>query len=178
MAEYRIQVVGTSCSGKSTLAEKLSCAMNIPHVELDELFWKQGWIESDSEEFYHSVAQAIDQDSYVCCGNYSRVRELLFLKATHIVWLNYSFQRVLFRALKRTIHRSLFKVKVCNGNVESFKKSFLSKDSILLWVIKTYKRRRKEYPVLLKKEALKGTKIIELKRPCSTQKLIEKIFKE
>lgn len=35
----RVAIVGTSCSGKSTLARELSRRLGTPHVELDELFW-------------------------------------------------------------------------------------------------------------------------------------------
>lgn len=177
MTGIRIQIVGTSCSGKTTLAKKLSQEMKTPHIELDAIHWKSNWVERDTEDFYKQVEMNLQQDSYVVCGNYSKVRALLFSKATHIIWLNYSFPRVFLRALKRTLYRSIFKVKVCNGNVESFKKSFFSKDSILLWVLKTYHKRKNEYPLLLSKEFEKGKRVIELKKPISMQKLIEKINK-
>jgi len=34
----RINVVGTSCSGKTTLARSIAATLNMPHVELDALF--------------------------------------------------------------------------------------------------------------------------------------------
>ncbi|WP_417334729.1 hypothetical protein [Halobacteriovorax marinus] len=33
----------------------------------------------------------------------------------------------------------------CNGNIESFQRTFLTKDSILLWVLKDYKRKYIKY---------------------------------
>ncbi len=41
----RILVMGSSGSGKSTFARRLSEITNIPAVSLDALFWKPGWIE-------------------------------------------------------------------------------------------------------------------------------------
>ena len=42
MAE-RINVVGTSCSGKSTLARALAERLNAPYIELDAIFWDRDW---------------------------------------------------------------------------------------------------------------------------------------
>ena len=42
----RIHVMGNSSSGKSTLAERLSRALELPLVELDALNWEPGWVSS------------------------------------------------------------------------------------------------------------------------------------
>ena len=39
MSMQRVMVVGTSCSGKTTLARGLSGALGVPHIELDALYW-------------------------------------------------------------------------------------------------------------------------------------------
>jgi hypothetical protein len=38
-------------------------------------------------------------------GNYTKTREIVWGRATAIVWLNYSFSRTFYRSLKRTTHR-------------------------------------------------------------------------
>ena len=47
----RILVMGSSGSGKSTFARRLSGITGIPMVSIDALFWKPGWVESDRAEF-------------------------------------------------------------------------------------------------------------------------------
>ena len=47
----RVLVMGSSGSGKSTFARRLSDMTGIPFVSLDALFWKPGWVESDTAEF-------------------------------------------------------------------------------------------------------------------------------
>lgn len=148
--EKRIVIIGTSCSGKSTLAKNISNKLGIKHYELDNYFWKENWTESTNEEFTKKVMDIIAEKNWVICGNYSKVRELIWSRATDIIWLDYSFYLVLFRSIKRSFIRSLTKEKVCNGNIETFKQSFFSKESIILWVINTYKRRKNQYSVLLK----------------------------
>jgi len=36
----RIVIIGTSCSGKTTLAKTIALKLNIKHIELDKLHWK------------------------------------------------------------------------------------------------------------------------------------------
>ena len=38
-----VVVVGTSCSGKTTLARRLARILASEHVELDSLYWGSGW---------------------------------------------------------------------------------------------------------------------------------------
>ncbi|HKS92649.1 MAG TPA: hypothetical protein VJQ83_12025, partial [Tepidiformaceae bacterium] len=54
----RIVVVGPSCSGKSTLAEQLGAALDLPYVELDALFWRPNWTEPEDEEFAAQLRDA------------------------------------------------------------------------------------------------------------------------
>lgn len=39
----KIIIIGTTGSGKSTVAKKLSEKLNVPHIQLDFLFWKPNW---------------------------------------------------------------------------------------------------------------------------------------
>ena len=160
----RILIIGTSCAGKSTLARKLSEILKIPHVELDELQWLPGWNNRSDDEFRDKVTEAAAKPAWIMDGNYSLARDIHWAKAEKVIWLNYSFSVVLFRAFKRSISRMITKKKVCNGNVETFRQTFLSKESILLWVIKTHRKRKNEYRGILEKYC-KNAEIIELNKP-------------
>jgi hypothetical protein len=50
--------------------------------------------------------------------------------------------------LRRTLRRVVSQEELWNGNRESWR-MMLSRDSILLWFLHTYWRRRREYPALL-----------------------------
>ena len=39
----RVNVVGTSASGKTTFARALAERLGVRHVELDALHWQSGW---------------------------------------------------------------------------------------------------------------------------------------
>jgi adenylate kinase family enzyme len=54
----RIAIVGTSASGKTTLAKALSRALRIPHIELDALNWLPDWKERRHEDFLEGCRAA------------------------------------------------------------------------------------------------------------------------
>lgn len=161
----RIVVIGTSGSGKSTFSRKLSAALSIPHIELDALHWESNWIEAPVDVFKNRVESALTAGSWVVDGNYGKVRNAIWSQADTLIWLDYSFPVVFGRALFRTIKRSLFRERLWAGNRESVRRSFFSKHSILVWVIQTYSRRRKEIPELLLRTEYSHLKIIRFRAP-------------
>jgi len=141
----RVVVIGTSCSGKTTFARQLAQALGFTHIELDAIHWKPNWCPRPLEEFRGLVEQAIAGESWVVDGNYSEVRDMVWNRATHIIWLNYPFFFVFARAIRRTVSRIVFQEELFSGNRETWRLLFLSRDSILWWIVKTYRRRRREY---------------------------------
>ena len=45
----RINVVGTSGCGKSTVGKRIAERLSVPYIQLDELYWKPNWAESTDE---------------------------------------------------------------------------------------------------------------------------------
>ena len=149
----RIIIIGTSCSGKSTAAKQLSDTLDVPYIELDALNWLPDWTERDPEAFKALVGDALSAtEEWVLDGNYSRVRDMSWARADTILWLNYPFRIVFYRALKRTFRRVIYKEKLFAGNVETFRQQFLSHDSILLWVLITHRRNKKRYAALIQNQ--------------------------
>jgi adenylate kinase family enzyme len=147
--EIRIAIVGTSGSGKTTLAKQLCEIFHCPHLELDAYAWNPGWIKKEDDAFVKEIIQAVKQPSWVTCGNYSITRDIIWKKATHLVWLALPLRVILWRTFKRTLKNILTKRIVAGGNTESFYQQFFSKKSIFLWVLQTHGRRKREYLPLL-----------------------------
>ncbi len=163
---YRIVIVGTSCSGKTTLARTIAARLDIHHVNLDSIHWLPDWKERERDDFRVITAKTLQEaGSWVCDGNYSFVRDIVWRNATHIVWLNYPFWFIMFRALKRTSRRVFLHEEFVNGNYESFRHAFMSKDSILWWIILTYRKNKTLYPPLLDTERKRGINIIIAQKP-------------
>ncbi len=161
----RVAVVGTSCSGKTTFAAALAARLQAPHIELDALHWRPGWVEAPAAEFRATVASATSAARWVSDGNYSVVRDLVWGRATAIVWLDFPFATVMRRALYRTVRRALLREELFSGNRETFRKAFLSRESILWWVVTTYRRRRRQYRAAFGQEAVAHLQVLVFKSP-------------
>ncbi|MEA3340832.1 MAG: adenylate kinase, partial [Chloroflexota bacterium] len=144
----RVHVVGTSGSGKTTVAQRLAARLEVPHVELDALYWEPGWMGVPPEVFRRRVSEALSGETWIVDGNYSRVREIIWDRADTVVWLDFPLAVIMGRLLWRTLSRIVTREELWHGNRESARMTFCSRDSILLWALTTYRRRRREYPAL------------------------------
>ena len=136
----RIIVIGVTGSGKSTLASKLAQKLNYPYIQLDKLFWKPNWQHTPDNEFIAKIENAIQSDNWVIDGNYTRTNYITWAKADTIIWIDLPFYQTLYQNVSRSLKRALLQYELWEGtgNKESFKRMF-SKDSIVLWLFKTYK---------------------------------------
>lgn len=171
----RIAVIGSSGSGKSTLAKQLGVQLNIQWIELDELFWQPHWQERSQEEFCNLVQAATASGTWVVDGNYATARSIIWPKATTIICLNYAFPLVLYRIFKRSIIRAATQQKLFAGNVETFQKTFLSRDSIIWWVLTTYHRRQRQYRSLLQSDAVRHIQVLEFTTPQQTAEFMSQL---
>lgn len=158
-------VVGTSCSGKTTLAGRITGELRVPNIELDAIHWLPQWQERPLEEFRELTAMAVAEERWVADGNYTRkVRDIVWGRATSVIWLNYSFPLVLWRALSRTVRRSFGGQVLYSGNKESLRHAFLSRESIIWWVITTFHRRRRAFPAQFQKPEFRHLNVIEFRK--------------
>ena len=169
----RFVVVGTSGSGKSTFASALAVAMNCPYIELDRLYWRPDWKAVPHEQFDQAVRASTDADRWVADGNYSAVRDLLWSRATHIVWLNFGRTTVFSRVLLRTVSRALMRTKLSHGNRESLRMAFFSKESILLWSYSTFAKNRLEFESLRQNPKYAHLHLTEITEPSRTKEFIK-----
>ena len=170
----RVAVVGTSCSGKTTFAAALAAGLQVPHIELDALHWRPGWVPAPRDEFRAAVAAATSAERWVSDGNYSAVRDLVWGRATAVIWLDYPFATVLRRALYRTARRVLLREELYSGNRESFRKALLCRDSILWWVVTTWRRRRREYRELFEQGAFAHLESAALANPREADRFLHR----
>jgi adenylate kinase family enzyme len=166
----RIAVVGTTGSGKTTLARAISRQLHIPHVELDALFWEADWVEAKPLVFRERVTRALEGDRWVVDGNYSVVRDVIWSRADTVVWLDLSLPVMLWRLTRRTLRRILFREVLWGNNRETWRGAFLGRDSLFWWQLTTYRRRRREYPAQLARPEYSHLKSIRLRTPRAAQR--------
>ena len=138
-------MIGSTGSGKTTFARLLGERLGVPHVELDALHWRSGWVESPTEALRAQVAAVLERDGWVIDGNYgSRLGTSVLDQADEVVWVDPPFATTSWRLLRRTVRRAHTREQLWGTtNAESFRRSFLSRDSILWYLVKTYRRGRR-----------------------------------
>jgi shikimate kinase len=140
----RINVIGTSCSGKTTLSRALALRLDVAYVEFDVLFWGPGWNPVPREVFRARLAEALASNSWVADGGYAAVRDITWSRADTIVWLDYPMRVVLSRWAIRTARRILSREEFWpgTGNRESVRNA-LRRDGLLWWILSTHRRRHR-----------------------------------
>ena len=128
-------VCGVTGSGKTTVSRRIAAALGVPAIELDSLYHQPNWQPTPDEEFRRKVQGALDRspDGWVTDGNYRVVHPVVLPRADTFVWLRLPWRVSYWRMVKRTIRRARTKEELWNKNTESWRLSFLSKDSLLLW---------------------------------------------
>ena len=171
----RIAIVGTTGSGKTTLGETLARRLAAPHIELDSLYWEAGWQPAPLDIFRARLEPKTAAPAWVADGNYRQVRDLVWARATDLVWLDYSLPLIFWRLTYRTVSDVLNHRLLWNKNRESLSNLFLSRDSLFLWAIRRQRLHRRDYPQLLATPAYSHLQLIRLRSPRETERWLEMI---
>jgi adenylate kinase family enzyme len=145
----RINVKGTSGSGKTTFAQELARRLDLPFVELDALHHGPDWNEATAEELRARVREAMEAnpDGWVIDGNYeAKLGDTLIGAADTIVWLDLPLPLKLRRVARRTRERIRDDVELWNGNKETWPNALLGRDSLFAWLIRGHFRHRRDWP--------------------------------
>lgn len=167
----RVVVIGTTGSGKSTLAGRLAGLLDARYIELDALHWEPNWTEATDEVFRARVTAEIAAPRWVVDGNYTgKLGFLTYHAADTIVWLDYSFPRVFRQLFVRTMRRRATRQELWNGNVESLRTHFFTRDSLFLWAVKSHWRHRRDYSARFAAPEFEGHTIVRLRTPSETER--------
>jgi adenylate kinase family enzyme len=171
----RIAVVGTTGSGKTTLARGLSLRLELPHVELDALYWEPNWTEAPVDLFRRRAEEALAGSGWVVDGNYGKVRDIVWGRAELLVWLDYALPVIVQRLVSRTLRRVITREVLWNGNQERWRDLLFSRDALWLWALKSYRRKRREYPVLFDRAEYRHLVVVRLRSPGDCQRWLSSV---
>lgn len=170
----KIAIIGSTGSGKTTLGRHLAATLGAVSIDLDELNWESGWEQVSQQVFEARLDEALQASKWVTSGNYSRIQEKYLQPADTLIWLDYSFRITLGRLLIRTARRIVLREKCCNGNVETWRLAF-SRDSVVLWLFQTYKRRRKQNESLFRADSYPHLTKLRFRSPRETQRWLDSL---
>ena len=170
----KINVVGTTASGKSTFGRKLAKTINAPFVEMDTIFWGPNWREPSDTEFFKDLEEALSSSTWVLDGNYTRTTHIKWREIDTVIWLDYKFPRTICQSLFRAIKRAYSKTELWpnTGNYETFGKMF-SRDSIVWWCIKNYSKNREKYKGIMSNSKYSHIQFIHLRSPEEAEEYIQ-----
>jgi adenylate kinase family enzyme len=167
----RVSVIGTTASGKSTLAAALAVRLGVPHIELDGAQHGTNWAPIPRDEFRGIVAARIAGDGWVTDGNYGVVRDLIWPRADTVIWLDYPMVVPLWRVTGRTFWRMARRVELWNGNREQWRRVF-SRDNLWLYILRTHRGRRHRFAALLAQPEYAHLAVIRLRSPRAAARLL------
>jgi adenylate kinase family enzyme len=171
----RIVVIGSSGAGKSTLARRIAARLGVPHIELDAINWQAGWrdlVLHDPPEFVRRVSEATRTDAWVADGNYRPVRDQVWRRATHLIWLDYDRPLIMARVIRRSLLRAVLRTELWAGNRERWRQ-LLRPSHPIRWAWSTWARHRREYEERLRREEYAGLVVLRLRRPAEAEAAIQ-----
>jgi len=172
----KINVVGVSGSGKTTVGRRLSEALNVSYIEMDRLFWKPNWTEPANDEFFSRLTEALSKDAWVLDGNYHRTASIKWQSVDVVIWIDFSITRTLWQASQRAIRRAIRHEELWpdTNNRESFRRLF-SKDSILLWTIRSYRTMKQRYESIMTSDEYSHIRFIRVRSPKAVDELVKSL---
>ena len=148
----RIAVLGTSGAGKTAVAQRLSDVLDLTYICSDAIYWGPDWTENPPDQRLAEYDKATLAEAWTFDGNVDGLSDdkgtLILQRADTLVWLDLPRHQVFMQVLRRTIRRVWTKKPMWHNNRESWRLSFFSRDSILLWSMQTFARRRRQYATL------------------------------
>ena len=122
----KIHIIGCSGMGKTYLAKKLSNKYNIPHYDLDNIYWdnsseKYG-LKTEFEKRDNLLQNILEKDAWIVEGIYYKWLEQSFKDADIIYILDLPKYIYKFRIIKRFIKRKLKLEVTKKRNIEIFNK--------------------------------------------------------
>jgi adenylate kinase family enzyme len=161
----RIQIIGGSNAGKTTLGRKLAGRLGLPFTDLDDLWWEPGWRQVGAEEMARRLAPVTAGPCWLITGNYlASSRAVVWPRLTLLIVLDLPYPLMLWRALARTVRRGLTRAPCCNGNRESLLRLF-HRDGVVRYLARTWRARHALYARLHEEPALRGVAIVHVRSP-------------
>jgi len=135
---YGVWIIGNSGTGKSTLGCWLAALLMVPHIPLDEIYWRPGWQPIPQVDFQARIKAAMEENQrgWVIDGEYDEAHGIMIEReATDIIWLDPPLILYFTRILVRTLLR-LFSVRPpCSPGCPETWKEVLSTRGILWWCL-------------------------------------------
>ncbi len=148
----RIAVLGTSGCGKTAVAKRLAATLGVTYICSDAIFWGPNWTMTPPDERLTEYDRVTRAEAWTFDGNVDDLSDhkgpLILQRADTLIWLDLPRWQVFTQVFRRTLRRAWTQEPLWHNNRESWRLSFFSRESILLWSMQTFAKRRKQYAAL------------------------------
>ena len=145
----RIAVLGTSGAGKTFVAQRLAEVLGLTYICSDAIYWGPDWKENPPDQRLAEYDRATLADAWTFDGNVDGLSDhkgaLILQRVDTLVWLDLPRHQIFGQLLCRSVRRAWTKKPMWHNNCESWRLTFFSRESILLWSMQTFARRRELY---------------------------------
>src|SRR4051794_21619317 len=174
----RILILGRTGSGKTTLAREVAAALDVPHVELDSLYFGPDFSRAPVDVLRERTTAAIAGDRWVTDGNKRAVRDLVWPRADTVVWLDYSAHVSLWRLAKRARTRtSTLSARAAEtGRRTALPKQMLAAAKGVLTALRSHRGQRREYPRMFAEPANRHLAVARLRSPAATREWLARVI--
>lgn len=175
----RVVVLGSSGSGKTTVARRLASSINAPHLEMDSVFHRYGWADDAPDDFLPILEEFTRADRWVVDGNYTShgVREVVWPKADTFVWLDTPRITAMRRVIGRTLRRVITREKLWGSVKEPFTNLY-SRDpykNIIVWTWTRHAHTRQNYEATLAAGSWAHATVYRLHTPGDVDRFLESV---
>jgi energy-coupling factor transporter ATP-binding protein EcfA2 len=173
----RLLILGRTGSGKTTLGRELAAALEVPHVELDSLYFGPDLSTVPLELLRERTRAAIAGDSWVTDGNKRAVRDLVWPRADTVVWLDYPLVVSLWRLARRARGRTsvLARQARTTGSAGSSLSQLGRVAKGVLTALWSHRGQRRRYPRMLAEPANRHLAVVRLRSPRATRRWIARV---
>ncbi|HBV3748730.1 TPA: adenylate kinase, partial [Klebsiella pneumoniae] len=129
------------------------------------------------EAFFAAIAAATATPGWVLDGNYNRSRSVKWRAVDLVIWVDYGFWRTLRQAVWRAASRAWRHQELWpgTGNRESFRRSFCSRESIILWTLKTWRQNRRRYLADMQDPQYRHIRFVRVRSPRQAEALLREL---
>lgn len=107
-------------------------------------------------------------------GNYTPARNIIWQRATHLVWLDYERPVIMARVIRRSLLRAVLRTELWAGNRERWG-HMLRPSHPIRWAWSTWERRRRETEERLAQPEYAQLEVLRLRRPSEVPLAIERL---
>jgi hypothetical protein len=175
---HRLLILGRTGSGKTTLGRELAAALEVPHVELDALYFGPDLSTVPLPVLRERTRVAIAGDDWVIDGNKSAVRDLVWPRADTVVWLDYPLAVSLWRLARRALWRtSALKEQAATGGGggRSLASQLLTAAKGVLTALRSHRGQRRRYPRMFSDPANRHLAVLRLRSPRATRRWLARV---